>query len=216
MLARAEPLEYLVERRRLVHANHVESRRHDLVHRRVGEGEDAEQHVAFRVAEGRRGGARRPDQGVQSAVNAREQPEQRRERGQRPAPQGKRERGELGREPGDAARQRVPQHEEQQHGDADRPERGCPGPLPPAHGVGRGHRPQHEEGEPGHVERAMQRNAGTGGDRRRISQGVRRLSDGRLFPQCQESRPHRGQHRDERRSPDERHQRAFGLRRRRT
>ena len=172
-----------------VDRHHVEPGRHHLVHARVGEGEHTEQHVALGDAQVRLERSRSRDQGVQTPVEPGQQPQQRCEGREGAAGQGEGGAGELGSEAGEAARQRVAEHEQKPHDHAPGPEARRPGAVPPGRGLARRHRAEHQQGEPGDVEGAMQRYVATGRDRRRIAQCVERLAHGGFLAEREQARP---------------------------
>jgi len=189
VLALPEGLEDFVGGRRHVDSGHVESRRHDLVHRRIRQREDPEQHVALGNAQIGLQRARRVHEGVQPAISPREQPEQRTERSERAAGEGERRVGELRGNARHTARQGVAHDEQQQCSHDQDDERFGPRPGPPRHRVGRGHGAQHEQREARHVQRAMQRHTSLGGDGWRIAQGMERLAYSGFFRQGEQRGP---------------------------
>jgi len=165
MLALPECFQDLLRGCRDIDAGHVEPRRHDLVHRRVGQRKDAEQHVALGNAKVGLQRPRRVDEGMEAAIGPREEPEQRAERGQGAAREWQRRIRQLGRDPRHAARECVTHDKEEQGADYQGDDGLRPRPGPPGHRIGRGNRAQDEQRQARHVQRAMQRHAPLGGYR---------------------------------------------------
>ena len=155
---------------------------------------------------------------MQALVDPREQPEEQAERCESAPRQRERGRRELGRDPGQAAGQRVANDEEKRHRHGPAAQGLHPGPVPPSERVTRRDRAEHEQGQAGNVQRAVQWYAGADRRGRRVAQRVERLPHGSFLSQGEEARPQPGAQRDQRPAQDQRrraeHQRAPSVNRR--
>ena len=197
MLALAEGVEHFLRRRADVDTLHVQPRRHDLIHRRIRQREDAEEHVALRDTEIRLQGPRCLHERMQPSVGPRQQPEQWSERRERAARQWQRRFGQFGSDSRHTPRQRVPADEQEQRSNDEREQRFGPRPRPPGDGVRRRNRSEYQERQARDVQRAMQRHPALSGDGGRVAQRMQRLADGGFLGEREQRGPHDRDDRDD-------------------